>query len=818
MSRHPCNSFKTNFTCRNPCQWGKSSECEPIPNGYTNEQLLQGIEDFISNTRIGVLRLATYIFVIFKRNGKIKNLDEAMFVAKQIFEIGSTPKAGIVRAHKYLSVPKQNRPPPKSTPDLDGRELTPQNVGQYVDGPIVNALQKFYTRFLRGEELKRQDIRMEIERKRKLEEQKRQKLLLQRQEQAKRRAEYVQRGLEMKRKRELDFQERQKQQQQQQQILRTKQLEAVARRQTPKPPIRPNPTPTRPKTPQPTKPNDIIDEDTAGPATNTTSRRSPRPQQLAIISNFDSDDESDDDYDDYDMNPMIGGKLKQKGQKKRPVRVPLGKSRVPTFPFFEPIANIPFDIRSAPCLRPDPIDEHQLPIVPRPHQSRLTKHIINHRGFIAAHSVGTGKTLLAVFCAECVMKHVPGVDGVVVLAPKSLIYNFEQTVRRYGGDLNRYFVTTYDTFSRYYNEDTGKYVNGGRTIDMRSQMLIVDEAHNLRTRVVISKQGHVKAGTRAKSIMNAASHAKRVLLLTATPLYNNPADICNLVAMVRGDKFAIKENELKALTGLCDLGDCALLKRYCGNMISFESQDRSGNDYPSMTYVDVELKMDADQEREYNRIEESGFEQRRTSTFVDPFKFLAGVRMGSNSRQVTAKARFIGNTITSVPPGPNGRWRKSVVFSSFLEYGLNIILRELTERYNLTVLYITGETPGPEREDRMTRFNNDEADVMLISKAGGEGLDMKGVRKMFLYEPSWNNATKEQAEGRANRYKSHVHLPPDEQNVTVYVLTSVRDPDLEREDEHSKPTADSLLKMMGARKSVDINHFKSQLEMIQIPK
>jgi superfamily II DNA/RNA helicase len=73
-------------------------------------------------------------------------------------------------------------------------------------------------------------------------------------------------------------------------------------------------------------------------------------------------------------------------------------------------------------------------------------------------------------------------------------------------------------------------------------------------------------------------------------------------------------------------------------------------------------------------------------------------------------------------------------------------------------------------------YNEDKLKALLVSSAGGEGLDLKGTRLVQMLDPHWNNEKLRQVEGRAIRYKSHDHLPEEERNVTInnYLATRPR--------------------------------------------
>lgn len=58
--------------------------------------------------------------------------------------------------------------------------------------------------------------------------------------------------------------------------------------------------------------------------------------------------------------------------------------------------------------------------------------------------------------------------------------------------------------------------------------------------------------------------------------------------------------------------------------------------------------------------------------------------------------------------------------------------------------------------------------VILISPVGGEGITLKCVREVHLLEPHFNMSEQEQATGRAIRTCSHIQLPLEKRNCTVY--------------------------------------------------
>ena len=64
-----------------------------------------------------------------------------------------------------------------------------------------------------------------------------------------------------------------------------------------------------------------------------------------------------------------------------------------------------------------------------------------------------------------------------------------------------------------------------------------------------------------------------------------------------------------------------------------------------------------------------------------------------------------------------------------------------------------------------------------ITSAGAEGLSLKNVRAVHIMEPYWNDVRLKQVKGRAIRIGSHLDLPKNEQNVSIYTYITVFGPE-----------------------------------------
>jgi SNF2 family DNA or RNA helicase len=113
--------------------------------------------------------------------------------------------------------------------------------------------------------------------------------------------------------------------------------------------------------------------------------------------------------------------------------------------------------------------------------------------------------------------------------------------------------------------------------------------------------------------------------------------------------------------------------------------------------------------------------------------------------------------------------KQTLIFTNWLEAGIKILTRILKQN-NITYLIVQGETPPKDRLGIVEKFNKGEVQVLLITLAGAEGLDLKAVRNIIIIDPVWSQAVLEQIAGRGVRYLSHADLPLEERHVDIYQL------------------------------------------------
>lgn len=413
------------------------------------------------------------------------------------------------------------------------------------------------------------------------------------------------------------------------------------------------------------------------------------------------------------------------------------------------------------------IERSQLPL--KEHQKKVIRHIKKNRGLIVVHSVGSGKTLTAVTAMECYLSDNPN-NKVIIITPTSLMNNFKKEISVYGSEIDEKRMKFFTLKGFFEAHKKGKKINCANT------MLIVDEAHNLRTE--IKKKKDKEGGVVFKTVLNCAKKADKVLLLTATPAYNYPSDFNNLLAMIDG-RDPHKKKEFKELI-TSDNQINNLFK--CKTSFYKPDEKELCSLYPSSSVEEIFIPMSKNYEKKYNSIEENNLEEGKCNDISSLFDieanltcFYNGVRRASNNLELkkSPKIEWIIKHISRSQPN-----EKYVIFSHFLEAGLELLMNVLDEA-KISYAHIDGSKSQGTRSKAVKDYNENKLKVLLISKAGGEGLDLKETRYIILLEPSWNRAAVDQVIGRGIRCKSHINLPKQQQVVTVYKLYHIKNSEYE---------------------------------------
>ena len=380
------------------------------------------------------------------------------------------------------------------------------------------------------------------------------------------------------------------------------------------------------------------------------------------------------------------------------------------------------------------------------HQLNVSNHLINSRGVIVYHQVGTGKTLTAITTAQCLLLS-NIIKKVIVVTPTSLQDNFKKSLIQYNPDID---------MTKYHFYTIQKLVNDIQNREVEScknSLVIIDEAHNLRT----------LEGSRFVVIYNYCLKAEKVLLLTATPFINYKYDIINLVSLIKGEPPITKEEFYSIVKNKKEL------KEYLKDTFSlYFKTNLPDPNFPSKEVISIFLEMPPEYLKIYNKIEKG--EAAKIPAFRDKNiqVFYNGVRRASNViNSLSPKNEWILQKILMNKPS------KFLIFSHFLEMGIIPVMKRLDE-HDMKYLSVTGDMTIQQRKHAVDEYNSGNVNILFISKAGSEGLDLKNTTYIILMDPSWNENEIEQIIGRGVRYKSHHALATTKRKVIIYKLYCIK--------------------------------------------
>ena len=385
----------------------------------------------------------------------------------------------------------------------------------------------------------------------------------------------------------------------------------------------------------------------------------------------------------------------------------------------------------------------------RDHQKRVCKVIRGQRGLIVVHSVGTGKTLTAVTASQCFLMDNPGAR-VIVLTPLSLIDNFKKAMLAYGISNKdpRYDIMSHQAF--LYRFKKAHQAKVGNKDPLRGNMVIIDEAHNFRTQPLIGKKEGQPYDTDARWMIRATRTAARVLCLTATPFVNTEKDLHNLVAMTKSTNIA-NNNKTK-----------------WAGLFSFYERDHSDPNFPRVNMFQQEIKMSQTFFKVYENLFTMAVEDFKGVNISNSEKFLLRMRQlvgGYMKNGENPKAEWTLNKIVEALE----KGGRIVVYASFINTGIGRVEEQL-KKFGIGYNAIHGDVTRAERTKIINEYNSGKSPVLLITQAGGQGIDLKETSDIILFDIVWNPANEAQIIGRGVRFGSHAALPPAKRVVNVHRL------------------------------------------------
>ena len=423
-------------------------------------------------------------------------------------------------------------------------------------------------------------------------------------------------------------------------------------------------------------------------------------------------------------------------------------------------------------------------------QIKVVEYMEDNDALIVVHGTGCGKTLTAITCTQCYLDKYPD-KGVVFVGPASLISNFKKEMKTYGvTNRKKYEFYSFDGFLNAYK--------AGNPISFKDKFLVIDEAHNIRSQHTSEK---------SLRLVKASFQADKRLLLTATPFVNYMTDFIPLINIVYG-KFIVgtaKQGLQETLGKQIDLKSITTFRNLLIDKIDVVECKENPQFYPTRIDHRVDIQMSDNYYKRYSNLVNG--EDLFGIKFKNPRRFYHGYRRAVNT---TGPDYYSSKIDASIPILKTG---KSIIFTNWYKFGITPIIEGLN-KYGVTFDIFSGNVPVSERQSIVNNFNNNKFNVLILTRAGTEGLDLKGVRNVIVLDPTWNDSGLEQLVGRAIRYKSHWHLPKDQQNVNVYFML-LKKPDI-IEEEDAVESGDKILYNIVKRKKEEWTYLLSLMRNMSI--
>lgn len=462
-----------------------------------------------------------------------------------------------------------------------------------------------------------------------------------------------------------------------------------------------------------------------------------------------------------------------------------------------------------------------------------------YNGILVFHQIGSGKTCTSIQIAETWKKF----RHIIVVVPASLIGNYRNELRSncvgqtYITDTERDILkkvsptsaeykkiiatsdARIDKFYKIYSYNMFvKYSNSGE-ISLKNTLLIIDEIQNM-----VSEDGTYYKTLR--KIISDAPETLKVVLLSATPMFDRPNEIAltmNLLrlpkALPEGDEFNklfLEERTNANGSVTYRAANLDLFKKYIRGYVSyFRGADPIS--FPELKLKYVKCEMSKFQYNAYtvvNNNEQKKFAKHHKSptdgTIEElPNNFFIGTRMVSNIVFPNGKVGEPGlasltrkNIVNSLDNYSAKFYKifrkinrchgKTFVYSTFRGYGGLESFIKILETFG----YKNYEKFGSGRKrfgifsgsesieqksnvqeiyNRTDNIYGEKLKLLLLSPAAKEGLSLYGVKQVHILEPYWNFSRILQILGRAVRYCSHKLLPEEQRTVQAYIYIATHE-------------------------------------------
>ncbi|WP_339007364.1 DEAD/DEAH box helicase [Fusobacterium animalis] len=379
----------------------------------------------------------------------------------------------------------------------------------------------------------------------------------------------------------------------------------------------------------------------------------------------------------------------------------------------------------------------------------------NNLGACLADDMGLGKTLQAI--ALLTNLHEEKKKKSMVIMPKSLIYNWENEIKRFSPKLkvgvyygiNRDFsslkkadviLTTYGTIRNDIEN----------LLEQKFDLLVLDESQNIKN---INSQT-----TKAVLLLDA----KKRVALSGTPIENNLLELYSLFRFLNPEMFgSVQKFTSDYIVPIQKYSDTSTIEELRKKIYPFllrRVKKEVLADLPDkiekLVYVDMndEHRRFYEERRKYyysllekNTSSQGNFDKFFVLQAINELRHIVSSPELESKKIISSKKEvLIENVIEAIENN-----HKVLVFVNYLS-SIESICDSLKEN-KIKYLKMTGQTK--DRQNLVDKFQNDSRYKVFVMtlKTGGVGLNLVSADTIFIYDPWWNTTVENQAIDRAYR-------------------------------------------------------------------
>ena len=379
----------------------------------------------------------------------------------------------------------------------------------------------------------------------------------------------------------------------------------------------------------------------------------------------------------------------------------------------------------------------------------------NSLGACLADDMGLGKTLQAI--ALLSKLHEEKKKKSMVIMPKSLIYNWENEIKKFSTKLkvgvyygiNRDFssLKKVDVILTTYGTIRNDIEN---LLEEKFDMLILDESQNIKN---VNSQT-----TKAVLLLNA----KKRVALSGTPIENNLLELYSLFRFLNPEMFGsvqrFTNSYILPIQKYSDTSTIEELKKKIYPFLLRRVKKEVLKDLPDkiekLVYVDMnnEHRKFYEERRKYyysllekNTLNQGNFDKFFVLQAINELRHIVSSPELESKKIISSKKEvLIENVVEAIENN-----HKVLVFVNYLS-SIESICDSLKEN-KIKYLKMTGQTK--DRQILVDKFQNDNRYKVFVMtlKTGGVGLNLVSADTIFIYDPWWNTTVENQAIDRAYR-------------------------------------------------------------------